>query len=344
MRTIFKVPLLKQGSRGPAVEDLQSLLNAFQENGIWTKTKLLEVDGKFGPLTEGKVRDFQKSAGLSANGIAGSQTNAVLFAPQADRVDQAQGIATNWTFLARAAVQTLRSYVLSLQFNHPPPAGNLPVLVEALRIHFHIALPRPRQPAPRTFPPRGGDGVNPLDLLLADEQLSFVNQVYEDTLFVLDKASIREGRVFYSMGVRQSKDRGLFGFSGGVRGFPKGTINSILVAIPATFHLTTGDSFRTTSQQASTVLHEVCHYVRPPSEGASHVDDFAYGIPAFQGKPAKDKGVHNYQQLTSDEAVHNAESYNLFAEHVTFGRDTRFGRLSTDLDAFECGSKNMTKC
>jgi hypothetical protein len=44
MRTIFKAPLLKQGSRGPAVEDVQNLLNAFQKmNPIWTKTKPLAI-------------------------------------------------------------------------------------------------------------------------------------------------------------------------------------------------------------------------------------------------------------------------------------------------------------
>ena len=53
------------------------------------------------------------------------------------------------------------------------------------------------------------------------------------------------------------------------------------------------------------------------------VRDFAYGLPAFQGQPAHDAGRHNYQQLTTEEAIHNAESYNLVAEHVTLGRDTR---------------------
>jgi hypothetical protein len=32
-----------------------------------------------------------------------------LFAPQADRVDQAQGIAGNWTLIARGAAQAPRS-------------------------------------------------------------------------------------------------------------------------------------------------------------------------------------------------------------------------------------------
>jgi peptidoglycan hydrolase-like protein with peptidoglycan-binding domain len=159
MRTIFKARLLKQGSRGPAVEDVQNLLNAFQKmNPIWTKTKPLVVDSKYGPLTEGKARDFQKSAALVPDGIVGPATCAVLFAPQADRVDKAQGIATNWAFLARAAVQTLRAHVRALQFNQPSPTGNLPLLLDALRTHFHIDL------AGGSGPSNGGS-LNPLDLL-----------------------------------------------------------------------------------------------------------------------------------------------------------------------------------
>ncbi len=70
------------------------------------------------------------------------------------------------------------------------------------------------------------------------------------------------------------------------------------------------------------------------------VIDFAYGLPPFAGQSAG-KSPHNYQQLTADEALHNAESYNLFAEHVTFGRDTRFGRLSDDLATFQCGTNSV---
>jgi murein L,D-transpeptidase YcbB/YkuD len=172
MRTIYKAPLLKQGSHGPAVKDAQDLLNIFQERKpIWTKSKPLVVDGKYGPLTEGKVRDFQKSAALAPHGIVGPATCAVLFAPQADRVDKAQGIATNWTFLARAAVQTLQAHVRALIFNQPsPPAGNLPLLLDALRTHFHINL------AGGSGPSNGGS-LNPLDLLMIDDQLSFMDQV-----------------------------------------------------------------------------------------------------------------------------------------------------------------------
>ncbi len=143
----------------------------------------------------------------------------------------------------------------ALQFNQPSAARNLPLLLDALRTHFHINL------AGGSGPSNGGS-LNPFDLLTIDDQLSFMDQVYEDALFVLFNASIREGRVFYSLGVEQSKDRDKFGKSAGLGYFPKGTKDTILVIFPPTFHITTNkDLFRTTSQQASTVLHEVCHYV-----------------------------------------------------------------------------------
>ena len=43
----------------------------------------LEVDGKYGPLTEGRVREFQKVNKLSPDGQVGPNTRAVLFATTA---------------------------------------------------------------------------------------------------------------------------------------------------------------------------------------------------------------------------------------------------------------------
>jgi peptidoglycan hydrolase-like protein with peptidoglycan-binding domain len=337
MRTINLVPLLRQGERGPAVEDVQHLLNVSDRDGaghVWSKTDFLEEDGAFGPLTRAKVCEFQKVSGLQVDGVVGPQTNAALFAPQADRIDQAQGIATNWTLIAKGAVHMLRVWVQALLFDEPTPGGDLTAFVEALRVHFHIDLPAPPQ-----GPNAGRGSANPLDLLQADDRLSFIQQVFEDVDFVLSQASIRGGRVFHSLGPRQSELLKLTGKSAGIRNVPSSQGKVMLVCFPPSFAVTTNpDFFRTTHQQASTVLHESCHYVRPRSEGSREVEDFAYGLPAFAGQPSRVHPAHNYQQLTAEEAVHNAESYNLFAEHVTFGRDTRFGRLSSDLATFECGS------
>src|ERR1043166_5099442 len=65
------MPVLKQGSSGPGVLDLQQKLKdlGFDPNGI---------DGNFGPGTEAAVVAFQQSKGLQADGIAGPATMAAL--------------------------------------------------------------------------------------------------------------------------------------------------------------------------------------------------------------------------------------------------------------------------
>jgi putative chitinase len=65
------MPILKQGSSGPAVQDLQQKLKdlGFDPKGI---------DGKFGPGTLAAVIAFQKSKGLQADGMVGPVTSAAL--------------------------------------------------------------------------------------------------------------------------------------------------------------------------------------------------------------------------------------------------------------------------
>lgn len=58
-------PLLKRGSKGAPVRELQKLL-------------LITVDGDFGPKTQAAVKAFQKKHGLTADGIVGPYTWAVL--------------------------------------------------------------------------------------------------------------------------------------------------------------------------------------------------------------------------------------------------------------------------
>lgn len=62
--------LLRRGSRGPAVEQLQHALNAGGER--------LVVDGMFGPRTEAAVRRAQAAHRLVVDGIVGPQTRAAL--------------------------------------------------------------------------------------------------------------------------------------------------------------------------------------------------------------------------------------------------------------------------
>lgn len=60
--------LLRVGSKGPAVSELQTRL---RQLGYY-----LIIDGDFGPATERMVRAFQREVGLTVDGIAGPRTFA----------------------------------------------------------------------------------------------------------------------------------------------------------------------------------------------------------------------------------------------------------------------------
>ena len=63
--------ILKYGSTGPNVQLLQLALNRAQN-------ALLDTDGVFGERTRNALIRFQAENGLSADGIAGPQTQAAL--------------------------------------------------------------------------------------------------------------------------------------------------------------------------------------------------------------------------------------------------------------------------
>lgn len=65
---VIPVPTLKYGSEGIAVKNLQSFLN-------WYGCKLT-VDGEFGSATQEAVKLFQKSEGISSDGIYGKKSYA----------------------------------------------------------------------------------------------------------------------------------------------------------------------------------------------------------------------------------------------------------------------------
>jgi hypothetical protein len=66
-------PILRQGSRGPAVTRLQRILN-----NISGGQAPLRDDGVFGPLTETEVKAFQYAEGLADDGVVGPLTWAAL--------------------------------------------------------------------------------------------------------------------------------------------------------------------------------------------------------------------------------------------------------------------------
>ena len=59
--------VLRKGSTGGQVQTIQALLNSF----IGTK---LSIDGIFGSKTEQGVKDYQKSRGLTVDGVVGAET------------------------------------------------------------------------------------------------------------------------------------------------------------------------------------------------------------------------------------------------------------------------------
>src|SRR5512139_1070782 len=68
-------PVLRYGSRGSQVRDLQRRLN------IWLARMArprLRIDGIFGPRVESAVEAFQRAMGLTVDGIVGQRTQQAL--------------------------------------------------------------------------------------------------------------------------------------------------------------------------------------------------------------------------------------------------------------------------
>ncbi|MEO3749240.1 D-Ala-D-Ala carboxypeptidase family metallohydrolase [Streptomyces sp. B6B3] len=70
---------LQQGDSGEAVRQLQIRVSGYPGRGA-----VLALDGEYGPATAAAVQRFQQAYGLSADGIAGSQTFNQIYALQDD--------------------------------------------------------------------------------------------------------------------------------------------------------------------------------------------------------------------------------------------------------------------
>ena len=70
--------LLKKGSKGTDVKELQQLLNEYFETG-------LEVDGDYGAKTVAAVKKMQSKCGVNADGEYGSKTHAAFMSYIADK-------------------------------------------------------------------------------------------------------------------------------------------------------------------------------------------------------------------------------------------------------------------
>src|SRR5436309_8910875 len=122
--------ILRKGSSGPDVLTLQSTLKqlGFDPNGI---------DGMFGPGTEAAVIAFQKSEGLTADGIVGPktraamQTNAVVAGANVGTISSAS-VVTGATATATINVTVAQA---AKMFPGVPLANiesNLPFVMDAL--------------------------------------------------------------------------------------------------------------------------------------------------------------------------------------------------------------------
>ena len=66
-------PVVRIGSSGPSVKELQEALNA-----TGAAEPPLAADGAFGPATLGAVRSYQRAVGLTADGVVGAKTWAAV--------------------------------------------------------------------------------------------------------------------------------------------------------------------------------------------------------------------------------------------------------------------------
>jgi putative peptidoglycan binding protein/heterokaryon incompatibility protein Het-C/D-alanyl-D-alanine carboxypeptidase-like protein len=73
-------PVLRRGSRGPAVRELQMRLNTWLAGRRGTP---LRTDGVFGPGTAAAVRSFQRARRLAVDGVVGPRTWRALGSPSA---------------------------------------------------------------------------------------------------------------------------------------------------------------------------------------------------------------------------------------------------------------------
>jgi peptidoglycan hydrolase-like protein with peptidoglycan-binding domain len=84
------MPTLQEGSIGPAVSSLQTLLtNGAPEQWIATPQG---IDGSFGPHTKAAVVAFQSWGGVAQDGIVGDQTWAVSLHAMSATLETAVGL------------------------------------------------------------------------------------------------------------------------------------------------------------------------------------------------------------------------------------------------------------
>jgi peptidoglycan hydrolase-like protein with peptidoglycan-binding domain len=84
------MPLLREGSTGPVVSGVQTLLTN-GATGQWNVTPQ-GIDGVFGPKTKASVEAFQAWGGVTVDGIVGDQTWSVSLHAMSATLETAVGL------------------------------------------------------------------------------------------------------------------------------------------------------------------------------------------------------------------------------------------------------------
>ncbi|WP_257461223.1 peptidoglycan-binding protein [Archangium lipolyticum] len=113
------MPTVREGSRGPAVRELQTLLKSKGFNPG-------AADGVFGPKTKAAVLSFQRSQGIAADGIVGPQTWGRLKgaggpAPTPGPTPSPGGRGTADAFVQKALAQNGDRYIFGAETNLNDP-------------------------------------------------------------------------------------------------------------------------------------------------------------------------------------------------------------------------------
>jgi hypothetical protein len=303
------LPILKQGSRGLVVKDLQEALNRSSTIHHDSALAPLAVDGAFGPKTADRVREYQKPRGLSVDGQVGPKTRGFLFVETYDLVTAAQQHAITWVLLARAAVRKSLTEAVGIQGGTPGRSGLSSVERDALKTHFHIDL--------GSLQPGGASQTVAL--------LTKVATTFDSIQNLLQTASIYDEIAFCRVGRHELEDEPGTSFLAGFalayvtqdRDFVRFTPN---FANDDGLLLGTVDFSQLTpaAHRISNVIHECAHFV----DRDNH--DFAYEVPPPNGRPggASTTG-QDYSHITADEAVVNGASYSTYAQHILFRFDFR---------------------
>jgi hypothetical protein len=295
------LPILKRGSRSPLVADIQAALNRkARVVASSSKLKPLEDDGVFGPLTQERVQEFQKSAALVADGHVGPLTRSALFDDGYAIINEAQKIAIGWVLVSRGAVADVLADAQRVQSGGAAGLGDR-INRAALLTHFHIKL----------------DNLKPADAGTTITLLTQVRDTYDSILNLLNTASVEKEIGFCRAGFHEiasdfgSPIRGsrAFGYVIPKRDFIRFTPN-----------YTEDDGLLINRgpvkvKRVNTMVHECSHFVD------ADIHDFGFESPA-PGR-AGTRGSKSYEDLDPGDAVNNGASYGSFAQNIILRADQR---------------------